>query len=81
MTDALPCVVRLLACTFMVVLASTTPALQSLVPDTYELLEQVAVAVEPWASADSSAKTIVWFVHVIRQKLRHCVVDRVNADR
>lgn len=64
----------------MVTLASTTPALQALVPDTTQLLTEVALAVKPWASAGSSAETIAWFVQLIHQKLRISSINSGNLD-
>ncbi|KAL1906576.1 hypothetical protein Sste5344_007587 [Sporothrix stenoceras] len=66
----------LLAHTLIVCLAALTPALQPLVPDAAELLGQVAAAVKPWASPDSSAEMIAWFVQVVRQKLRLSAINR-----
>ncbi|CAK7218997.1 hypothetical protein SBRCBS47491_003695 [Sporothrix bragantina] len=68
----------LLAHVLMVSLAAMTPALQPLVPDTAALLGQVAAAVKPWATPDSSAEMIAWFVQVVRQKLRLSAINRLE---
>ncbi|CAK7214414.1 hypothetical protein SEUCBS140593_002174 [Sporothrix eucalyptigena] len=68
----------LLAHILIVSLAAMTPALQPLVPDTAELLGQVAAAVKPWATPDSSAEMIAWFVQVVRQKLRLSAINRLG---
>lgn len=60
----------------MIALAANTPVLQSLVPDASQLLGQVAVSVKPWASPDSSAEMIAWFIQLIRQKSRLSAMSR-----
>lgn len=71
---------RLLACSLMVSLASITPALQPMVPNTAQLLGQVSEAVRPWAVADSTAETISRFVQLIRQKLRLSAIGHAELD-
>jgi hypothetical protein len=65
----------------MVALAAVTPSLRPLMPEPIQLLDQAAAALKPWASADSSAEMVAWFVQLVRQRLRLSALDQVDLDR
>ncbi|KAH7127614.1 hypothetical protein EDB81DRAFT_145494 [Dactylonectria macrodidyma] len=59
-----------LACAFVIAIASGSPLLNSLVPDSGDLLKKVIAATQRWASPGSSGESIGWILNAIFQKQR-----------